>query len=66
MTVLLAVPMLIYNGIQYMIKSSKGEHPKDIIPNIMYILAGIFLALSSVIIIRLASSIGMSSFSDII
>ena len=66
MTVLLAVPMLIYNGIQYMIKSSKGEHPKDVIPNIMYILAGIFLALSSVIIIRLASSIGMSSFSDII
>ena len=66
MTVLLAVPMLIYNGIQYTIKSSKGEHPKDIIPNIMYILAGIFLALSSVIIIRLASSIGMSSFSDII
>lgn len=66
MTIVLAVPMLIYNGIQYMIKSSKGEPPKDVIPNIMYILAGILLALSSVIIVRLASSIGMSSFADII
>ena len=49
-----------------MLKTSKGEHPKDIVTNIIYILAGVLLALSSVIIIRLASSIGMSSLTDII
>ncbi|MBB1543960.1 hypothetical protein HXK74_00940 [Candidatus Gracilibacteria bacterium] len=66
MSIVLAVTMLIYNGIQYMLKTSKGEHPKDIVTNIIYILAGVLLALSSVIIIRLASSIGMSSLTDII
>ena len=66
MSIVLAVTMLIYNGIQYMIKTSKGDHPKEIVTNIIYILAGVLLALSSVIIIRLASSIGMSSLTDII
>lgn len=66
MSIVLAITMLIYNGIQYMLKTSKGEHPKDIVTNIIYILAGVLLALSSVIIIRLASSIGMSSLTDII
>ncbi len=66
MSIVLAVTMLIYNGIQYMLKTSKGEHPKEIVTNIIYILAGVLLALSSVIIIRLASSIGMSSLTDII
>lgn len=66
MSIVLAVTMLIYNGIQYMIKASKGDHPKEIVTNIIYILAGVLLALSSVIIIRLASSIGMSSLTDII
>lgn len=66
MTVVLAVTMLIYNGLQYMIKSSKWEHPKEIVSNILYIILGVLLALVSVIIVRLASSIGMSSLTDII
>lgn len=66
MTVVLAVTMLIYNGLQYMIKSSKWEHPKEIITNIVYIILWVLLALFSVLIVRLASSIGMSSFTDII
>lgn len=32
-----AVTMIIYNGILYVIKASKGENPKDILNNIIYI-----------------------------
>lgn len=61
MTVVLAVTMIIYNGVQYMIKASKWENPKDILSNIYYIIAGILLALLSIVIVRLTSSVGMSS-----
>jgi hypothetical protein len=49
--------MVIYNGVMYVVKASKGENPKDIYSNILYIVFGILLGLSSVIIIRLVSSI---------
>lgn len=65
MTMVLAVTMIIYNGVHYVIKASKGENPKDILNNILYIWVGILLALFSVIIIRLVSSIGSSSFNEI-
>lgn len=65
MTMVLAVTMIIYNGVMYIIKASKWENPKDILNNILYIGVGILLALFSVIIIRLVSSIGTSSLNDI-
>lgn len=65
MTVVLAVTMIIYNGIMYVIKTSKGENPKDILNNILYVGVGILLALFSVIIIRFVSSIGTSSLNEI-
>lgn len=65
MTMVLAVSMIIYNGVMYVIKASKGENPKDVLNTILYIGVGILLALFSVIIIRLASSIGTSSLNDI-
>lgn len=37
MTMVLAVTMIIYNGIMYVVKASKGENPKDILYNILYI-----------------------------
>lgn len=60
-----AVTMIIYNGILYVIKASKGENPKDILNNIIYIGVWILLALLSVIIIRLVSSIGTGSLRNI-
>lgn len=64
-TMVFAVTMIIYNGILYVIKASKGENPKDILNNIIYIGVWILLALLSVIIIRLVSSIGTGSLRNI-
>ncbi len=57
MTMVLGVTMIIYNGILYIVKASKGENPKDILHNILYVGVGILLALFSVLIIRLVASI---------
>lgn len=65
MTVVLSITMIIYNGIMYLIKASKGENPKEIITNLVYIIGGVLLALMSVMIIRLVSSIGTSSLHGI-
>lgn len=65
MTVVLAVTMIIYNGLMYLVKASKGENPKEIVNNIIYIIAGVLLALLSVVIIRVVSSIGKSSVGEI-
>lgn len=65
MTVVLSITMIIYNGIMYLIKASKGENPKEIITNLVYIIGGVLLALMSVMIIRLVSSIGTSSLQGI-
>ena len=62
---ILAVTMVIYNGILYVVKASKGENPKDILNNIIYVGLGILLALLSVVIIRLVSSIGTGSIGSI-
>ncbi len=33
----LAVTMIIYNGVMYVVKASKGENPKEILNNLIYI-----------------------------
>lgn len=66
MTVVLSVTMIIYNGIMYVIKSSKGENAKDVLKNLLYIGIGLLIALLSVVIIRLVSSIWASSLSTIV
>ncbi len=65
MTMVLAVTMIIYNGVMYVVKASKGENPKEILNNLIYIWVWILLALLSVVIIRLVSSIGTGSIGTI-
>lgn len=65
LTIILSITMVIYNGVMYVIKASKGENPKEIYSNILYIVFGILLGLSSVIIIRLVSSIWQTTLTGI-
>jgi hypothetical protein len=60
-TLVLAITMIIYNWVIFVIKSSKGELAKDSLKNIAYIAVWVLLALTSVVIIRIASSIGNTS-----
>ena len=60
-TLVLAITMIIYNWIMYVIKSSKGESSKDTLKNLIYIVVGVLLALTSIVIVRLASSVGKTS-----
>jgi hypothetical protein len=53
--------MIIYNWIMFVVKSTKWEAPKDVLKNIIYIIVWVLLALASVVIIRLAGSVGTSS-----
>jgi hypothetical protein len=45
----------------YVVKSSKGESSKDTLKNLIYIIVGVLLALTSIVIVRLASSVGKTS-----
>lgn len=65
LTIILSITMIIYNGIMYIVKASKGENPKEIYSNILYIVLGILLGLSSVVIIRLISSIWQTTLTGI-
>lgn len=65
LTIILSITMIIYNGVMYLIKASKGENPKEIYTNIWYIVTGVLLGLSSVIIIRFISSIGQTTLNSI-
>ena len=60
-TLILAITMIIYNWIMYVVKSSKGESSKDTLKNLIYIIVGVLLALTSIVIVRLASSVGKTS-----
>ncbi len=60
-TLILAITMIIYNWIMFVVKSTKWEAPKDVLKNIIYIIVWVLLALASVVIIRLAGSVGTSS-----
>ena len=60
-TIVLSVTMVLYNWVLYVIQSSKWEIPKDPQKNLINILIGILLALSSLWIINLVNSITISS-----
>ena len=60
-TLIIAITMIIYNWIVFVVKSTKWEAPKDVLKNIIYIIVWVLLALASVIIIRLANSVGTTS-----
>lgn len=61
LTIVLAVTMVLYNGVLYIIQSSKWEAPKDPQKNLLNIWIWILLALSSLWIINLVNSITVSS-----
>lgn len=60
-TLIIAITMIIYNWIMFVVKSSKWEASKDTLKNIAYIIVWVLLALMSIVIIRLASSVGTTS-----
>ena len=60
-TMVLAVTMVIFNGIMWIIESSKWAEVKDAKKNITLIIVGILIALMSLSIINLISSITISS-----
>jgi hypothetical protein len=61
LTIVLSITMVLYNGILRVIESAKWGDVKDAKNNILYIVGGILLALSSVVIINIISSITLSS-----
>lgn len=60
-TMVLAVTMVIFNGIMYIIEASKWAEVKDAQKNITLIVVGILIALMSLGIINLISSLTVSS-----
>ncbi len=60
-TMILSVTMVIYNGILWIIESSRWAEVKDAKKNITLIVVGILIALMSLWIINLISSITVSS-----
>ena len=61
MTVVLSVTMILYNGVYYIIEASKGWDVKEASNNLIYVVVGVLLALFSLAIINLISSISISS-----
>lgn len=61
LTIVLSVTMVLYNGVLWIIESSKWSEVKDAKNNLIYIFVGILLSLSSVALINLVSSLGTSS-----
>lgn len=61
MTIVLAITMVLYNGIMRVIESAKWWEVKDAKDNLVLIIGWILLALSSVWFINLVSSITISS-----
>ena len=65
LTIVLAVTMVIINGIQYITKSANGEDPSKTRWNLFYLAIGLLLALFSVVIINLFRSVGESTLKTI-
>ncbi len=61
LTIILSITMVLYNWIFWVIEASKWWDVKDAQKNIIYIVGWILLALSSVALINLISSITLSS-----
>lgn len=65
-TVALAITMVLYNSIMYIVESVKGpDKVTKATNNLLYVAWGLILALSSVAIINLISSISISSLRDV-
>ena len=60
-TIVLSITMVIFNGIMYIIEAAKGAEVKDTAKNLWYIAGGILLALLSLGIINLITSLTASS-----
>ncbi len=64
-TVALAITMVLYNSVMYIVESVKGpDKVTKATNNLLYVAGGLVLALSSVAIINLISSISISSLRD--
>jgi len=64
-TVALSITMIIYNGIMWMIEASKwSDKVKEASTNLIYVAVGLFVALLSVTVINLISSLSISTFSN--
>lgn len=61
LTIVLSITMILYNGVMYIIESAKWGEVKDATKNLGLIVWGILVALLSLWIINLISSIGMST-----
>ena len=61
-TLIIAITMIIYNGILFVIRSTKGEMSKDTLKSIAYIALWILIALASITIINLANSVWTTLF----
>ncbi len=61
MTIVLSITMVLYNWVLWIVESSKWAEVKDAKNNLIYIFVGILLSLSSVALINLVSSLGISS-----
>lgn len=62
LTLILWIPMMIRNGIKFVLAAGDGAKQKSAIKNVGYIALGIILALWSVAIIYLLSSVSKSLF----
>jgi len=64
-TVALSITMIIYNWIRWIIEASKwSDKVKEASTNLIYVAVGLFVALLSVTIINLISSLSISTFSN--
>lgn len=60
-TIVLSITMVIYCGVMYVIEAAKGAEVKDTTNNLMYIIWWVLLALMSLALINLISSLSISS-----
>lgn len=60
-TIVLSITMILFNGVLWIVESSKWWEVKDAKNNLIYIFVGLILALSSVALVNLVSSLWMSS-----
>lgn len=64
MTIVLAITMVLYNGVMWIVESAKWWEVKDAKDNLILIIGWVLLALSSVWLINLISSITISSLGN--
>lgn len=62
MTIVLSITMVLYSGVMYIVESSKGAEVKETTNSLMYIIGWVLLALMSLWILNLISSIWLSTF----